>query len=53
MPSEDQPFLVETTSLARADVDLAWEEYEHRIWQAVTALELRHNVGSVHSCVIN
>ncbi|SFI90780.1 hypothetical protein [Amycolatopsis regifaucium] len=38
------PFLVKTTSLARADVDQAWEEYEHRLWHAVTALELRHNV---------
>ncbi|WIY05602.1 hypothetical protein QRX60_17755 [Amycolatopsis mongoliensis] len=38
------PFLVETTSLARADVDQAWEAYEHRVWQTVTALELRHNV---------
>ncbi len=43
-PSEGSPFLVETTSLARADVDQAWEEYEHKVWQAVTALELRHNV---------
>lgn len=47
MPSGDRPFLVEATSLARADVDLAWEEYEHRMWQAVTALELRHNVNIV------
>jgi hypothetical protein len=37
-------FLVETTSLARADVDLVWEEYEHRLWQAVTELELRHHL---------
>lgn len=43
-PSEGSPFLVETTSLARADVDQAWEEYEHNVWQAVTTLELRHNV---------
>jgi len=37
-PSKHQPFLVETTSLARADVDQAWEEYEHKIWEAVTGL---------------
>lgn len=43
-PSEGSPFLVETTSLARVDVDQAWEEYEHNIWQAVTTLELRHDV---------
>ncbi|MBO3752120.1 hypothetical protein J5X84_39165 [Streptosporangiaceae bacterium NEAU-GS5] len=43
-PSEDSPFLVETTSLARADVEQAWEEYEHNVWQAVTTLEVRHNV---------
>ncbi|RSM59235.1 hypothetical protein DMH03_25605 [Amycolatopsis sp. WAC 01376] len=43
-PSEGSPFLVETTSLARADVDQSWEEYEHNVWQAVTQLELRHNV---------
>ena len=43
-PTEGSSFLVETTSLARADVDQEWEEYEHNVWQAVTTLELRHNV---------
>lgn len=43
-PADGSPFLVETTSLARADVDQAWEEYEHNVWQAVTTLEVRHNV---------
>jgi hypothetical protein len=44
MHSADTPFLVETTSLARADVDLAWEAYEDKLWQAVTALESGYNV---------
>jgi hypothetical protein len=43
-PADGSAFLVETTSLARADVDQAWEAYEHDIWQAVNMLELRHNV---------
>jgi hypothetical protein len=43
-PADGSAFLVETTTLARADVDQAWEAYEHDIWQAVTMLELRHNV---------
>lgn len=43
-PAEGPPFLVETTSLALADVDQTWETYEHRLWQALAALELRHDV---------
>ncbi|MBA4858539.1 hypothetical protein [Nocardia farcinica] len=35
-PTDGSAFLVETASLARADVDQAWEEYEHNVWQAVT-----------------
>ncbi|MBY8863894.1 hypothetical protein K7711_46045 [Nocardia sp. CA2R105] len=43
-PSTGAAFLVEITSLARADVDQVWEKSNHEVWQAVTALELRHNV---------
>lgn len=38
------PFLVETTTLARARADLEREQHEDHVWQAVTALELQYSV---------
>jgi hypothetical protein len=41
---DSSSFMVETTTLARAKTDLEREQHEQHVWQAVTAVELRHGV---------
>jgi hypothetical protein len=41
---DGSPFVVETTTLPRAQADLSREEHALHVWHAVVGLELRHGV---------
>jgi hypothetical protein len=43
----DQAWMVETTTIPRAAIDLNWQDYEDRFKAAIRRIELRHNVACV------
>lgn len=43
----DQAWMVETTTIPRAAIDLDWQDYEDQFKGAIRRIELRHNVACV------
>lgn len=46
-PVGESPWMVETTTVPRADVDMAWEDYEDRFKAAIRGIEHEHDVTCV------
>ncbi|WP_213454910.1 hypothetical protein [Rhizomonospora bruguierae] len=46
-PEGGSPWMVETVTVPRADVDMKWEDYEDRFQAAIRRVEHKHNVTCV------